>query len=253
MRVFRRIGVIALATVFAAGSWAGGPPKADKKEIKKMATGVVYARIDIPCEQGRHAFGVYQAPVVTVTPDGANTADGMGMDASWWHAQSTFWGVAPNDPLEITDADFDGAAMEIELEGIKKSKGNDTVIRFEKITSLDDFKKAFDHAFSRTPLQDEDPDWPERIRAAISDRRLVDGMSKRQAFYVVGAPERFETTQEGDSKVEVWFTRQDRGMQVGYWTSKSEGTGYPSQLKFVDGTLTQAGPGGATGGVDLDE
>lgn len=253
MRSIVRLLVVMSLAFYLVGVDAGVQKK-DRKAIKSFASGTLYARIDIPCNTGRHAWGTYLSPLVEVTPEGTNTEGEMGMSASVWHAQSTFWGVGPNDTLEVSDMGFDEDEIEIELEGVGPTNGIDTVILFKGINSMDDFKKAFEQAFSKTPLQDDHPDWPEEMRKAVAERRLVEGMSKRMAYYIVGSPEKFEKTEKEGKNVETWFTRQQRGTQMGFWYSSTETTGFPKTLEFVDGTLVSWGAKTVKGSeLDLDE
>lgn len=227
-------------------------PKPVRKQIRALLKqGTLYARIDMPCKTGRHPFGIYKAPLVEVTPEGENTEGGLAMSASLWHAQSTYWGIRPNDTLRFDEGEFDKNTFEAEFEGVGAADGTDTVLLFKDIYSLEDFRAAYEHAFSRQPLQDEHPDWPQEIRDAIADRRLLEGMNKRQVFYVIGSPERAEQSEEGGKKVETWFPRQDRGVETGFWTSRSGTTGFPSRLKFVDNRLTEIE--GTSARVNLDD
>lgn len=242
--------LVLLGTVTAAQAELN---KADKKAAKAYLSGTLYARLDIPCGTGRHPMGTYMFPLVEVSPEGVNTEKDEAFSAGWYHAQSTYWGIAPNDTLQLDELDYDEDAIEIELEGVGKTEGNDTVIKFVGINSLDDFKKAADRAFSRVPLQDEHADWSPEIKKAIAERRLVKGMTKRQVFYVTGNPESFKETDEKGKKVETWTMRQNRGMQIGFW-SISSGTptsGLPKTLSFVDGKLEDF-ESSDSGGVKLD-
>ena len=228
--------------------------KADKKEAKAYLSGTLYARIDIPCGTGRHPMGTYKFPLVEVSPASMNTEKDEAFSAGWYHAQSTYWGIVPNDTLQLDELDYDEDTIEIELEGVGKTEGNDTVIKFVGINSLDDFKKAADRAFARVPLQDEHSDWSPEIKKAISERRLVKGMTKRQVFYVTGNPESFKETEEKGKKVETWTMRQNRGVQIGFWAVSSGGptSGLPKTLRFVDGKLDDFESSGDSGGVKLD-
>ena len=109
---------------------------------------------------------------------------------------------------------------------------------FVEITSIDHFKKAFDQAFSQVPLQDEHPEWPAEVRKGIAERRVVEGMTKRQAFCVVGMPVNIQISKENGTEVENWFPRQENGTVVTFRRLKSTATGYPAMLKFVDGKVT---------------
>jgi hypothetical protein len=230
----------------------GGLSKPEREEIKSLlASGTLYARIEIPCETGRHPFGTYKSPLVEVTPRGENTEGGKGLSAGLWHTESTYWGVGPNTPLKFDEADFDGKKIEIELHGVGEWKEADTVILFREIRSVADFRAAFDRAFATQPLQDEHPEWPRSVRDAIARGQLATGMTKRQAYIVVGAPSRFEVREQDGRKVEVWHTRQERGTKIGFWRSRSGRTGFPVELEFVDGMLTSFG--GSSEQLNLDD
>jgi len=208
--------------------------KSDQKAIKDMLSGTLYTRIDIPCATGRHAYGVYQRPLVEVAPDGVNTDADTTYTYSWWHADSTYWGVSPNMPMKLDEVDFEDDTVEIELEGINEADGNDTVVKFVKIGSLDDFKQCFEKTFCKVPLQDEHSDWSDKVKQAVAKRQLINGMTKKQAFCVTGKPERFE--KKGNT--ETWYLRQSKGVKTSYFYSKHDvDTGLPSTVKFVDGKL----------------
>lgn len=228
--------------------------KAERKEAKAYLSGTLYTRVDIPCGTGRHPMGTYKVPLVEVSPDAVNTDNNETFQAGWYHAQSTYWGIAPNDTLQLDEMEFDEDTAEIELEGVGKTDGNDTVVKFVNIRTLDDFKKAADRTFSRVPLQDEHADWPAEVKKAVADRKLEKGMTKRQVFYVTGSPESVSESEEKGKKVEVWTLRQNKGMQIGFWTMSTgaPATGMPKTLRFVDGKLEDFEARGA-GGLKLDE
>ena len=242
---------LCLGLVLTAMPAAADLGKADRNEIKKMLSGKLYMRIDAPCATGRHSFGTYTRPLVEVSPEGVNTDGDLEVTASWWHADSTYWGISINDPVESEEVDFDEEEneVEVELEGVGPVEDNKTVIKFVQIFSLDDFKAAYDRVFSKVPLQDLHDDWPADIKQAIAKRELKKGMNKRQVFYITGRPERFEEKEEKGKKVEIWSLRQNKGMKMGYFKAKAgESTGLPSTIRFEDGTLVDIG--GQTGDSD---
>lgn len=246
-------GVVVLGLTAAPGIAAAEFSKADRKSIKQEFEGkTVYARIDIPHKSGRHSWGTYKAPLVEVTPEGHNTDAARGFTAGAFHADSTYWGTLPNDRLLVDTVSFDDGEVEIELEGVGESEKASTVILFKEIQTVDDLRAAFAIAFSDKPLQDDHPDWSEEIRKAIAERQIVAGMNKRQAFYVVGSPEQFETLEEDGKQVEIWRTRQDRGMKLGFFTTRTKEASYPGQLKFVDGVLVDIAASKGTA-VSLDD
>lgn len=250
----RLLGALILLTTCVPAAQAQ-LSRADLKQANAYLAGTLYARIDIPCGTGRHPFGTYKIPLVEVSPDGVNTDDEQSFQAGWYHAQSTFWGVAPNDTLKFDEMEFEGDTAEAEFEGVGKTEGNDTVVKFVGIHSLDDFKKAVDRTFARVPLQDEHDDWPADIKKAVADRKLVKGMTKRQVFCVTGSPETFEESEKGGKKSEVWTLRQNKGIQIGFWVASTQApSGLPKTLHFVDGKLDSFDTSGAgSGGVKLDD
>lgn len=217
----------------------------DKKQIKEMLDDAeLYMRVDAPCATGRHPYGTYKRPLVEISPEGVNTDADDVATSSWWHADSTYWGIRINDPVEVDEIDIedDEGEVEIELEGRGPVDDEETVILLVDVWSFDDFQAAFDKAFARGPLQDEHADWSAEMKDAVAERRLVEGMNKRMAFYVTGRPERFETLTEDGKEVEIWHLRTDKGRKTGFWFSKGgEETGMPSTIRFEDGLLVGAG------------
>lgn len=244
---------VAVLLLMTSGTLHAELSKQDRKAANGILAGTLYLRIDAPCETGRHPMGTYMAPLVEVSPTGVNTDGASGFSGGAFHAQSTYWGVGPNDTLQLDEMDWDEDTVEIELEGVGKTDGNDTVIKFVNINTLADFQKAADLAFSKVPLQDEHPDWPEDIKKAIADRRLVKGMTKRQVFYVTGTPESVQESEDKGKKVEVWTMRMSRGMKMGFWVMSADNPtgGKPKTLRFVDGKLEEFEATGSSG-VNLD-
>ena len=135
------------------------------------------------------------------------------------------------------------------MEGIGSWDGTDTVILFKNIRSVADFEAAFDHAFARTPLQDEYPEWPQATREAIANGNLQEGMTKRQAYIIVGAPSRFERSERDGKRVEVWFPRQERGLEMGFLDLSLGSDGIPLgahvRRRQVDGLRDLRRPAGS--------
>jgi hypothetical protein len=163
-------------------------PRADRKQAKAYLSGPLYARIDLPCSSGAHPMGTYMIPLVEVSPDAVNTEGEASFTVGWMHGHGTYWGVGPNDTVQFDEMEIDGDTIEAEFEGIGKTEGNATVIKFVKIQSLDDFKKAVDRAFARGPLQDEHDDWSPEIKRAIAERQLMKGMTNARCSTSPAAP-----------------------------------------------------------------
>ncbi|HEX9734489.1 MAG TPA: hypothetical protein VGG06_21165 [Thermoanaerobaculia bacterium] len=255
MRHLTRIALVVVLALPVATA-EGKLDKSVRKQIKSALQGTLYLRMDAPCATGRHSFGTYVRPLVEVSPEGSNTEAENEVNASWWHADSTYWGIRINDPVELDEFEMEPEenALEIELAGVGPAEDNSTVVRFVDIHSFEDFQAAFDRTFARAPLQDEHDDWPAETKQAIADRRLVNGMGKRQVFYVTGAPESFEKKTEDGKEVEIWNLRQNKGMKLGFFGAKmGETTGLPATIRFEDGQLVDAAATGTRSNFSLDD
>jgi hypothetical protein len=247
-----RVTIAAATLVAAAVPATAALTRQDRKAAEKMLAGDLYLRIDAPCTQGRQPFGIYLAPLVEISPKGANTDADENVSFGWYHASSTVWNARVNDLMHFDELEWDDenpGAVEIELEGAGASEGRDTVVRFVEINSLADFEAAFGHTFSKKPLQEEHPDWPAEIRKAIAERKLSNGMNKRQVYYVVGTPAEIEKRTEKGKEIEIWTLRQ-KGVEIGFWYASGGESGPPETLRFENGVLVAAE--GSRSGKDLD-
>lgn len=235
MRMKRGLLVLALLSLIPAQASFAEMSRADQKKAEKLADGKFYLRMDAPCATGRHPYGVYHRPLIEVSPEGANTDVQNEVNVGWWHADSTDWSVRVNDAVNIDSVDYDESDVEVEVEGTDESDGRDTVVKLIHINTYADFEAAFNQVFSRTPLEEEHQDWPVEIRKAIRQRKLQDGMSKRQVFYVVGQPETVEKKTEGKKDIETWTLRA-KGVEFGFFSSTISSQG-GRVLTFQDGKL----------------
>jgi hypothetical protein len=83
-----------------------------------------------------------------------------------------------------------------------------------------------------------------RVDGRIAERKVVAGMTKEQAYDVVGDPLDIQSQEVNGVKVETWHPRQDRGRALRARRGAYDGhgpTGFPAQLKFVDGKLQVIG------------
>ena len=215
----------------------------DRDQAKGMAKGELYLRNNVPCRYRSGGFGIGAEVVTEVSPQGVEweqnlkaieqekqTKKRKGVD-------TIYWGFGPNDKIQYGTLYFKGEIVELWAEGAKP-KDTEIWIRFVQIKTLDDFKKAFDQILSSKPLQDEHADWPANVRQAIAERKLVEGMTKTQAFAVVGTPIALESSEEGGKKLETWFPRQETGTSGSFGKLLTATTGFPTSVKFVDGVLT---------------
>ena len=232
----RTLFTLALVALFAAQAATAELSRADQKKVNALTKGKFYLRLDAPCATGRHPYGVYHRPLIEVSPEGANTDIQNEVNVGWFHADSTDWSVRINDAVVVDSVDYDESDVEVEVEGTDESDGRDTVVKLIHINTYADFEAAFKRVFSPVPLQDEHPDWPQEMRDAVRQRKLRDGMNKRQVFYVVGQPESVEKKTQGKVEVEIWTLRA-KGVEFGFFNSTYSGPQGGRTLRFEDGKL----------------
>ena len=240
-RNHRALAAAAVVWLIAAGASPAGAElsRRERREAERMlASGDLYLRVDAPCVKGVHPFGVFLSPLVEVSPGGASDDFATIAAVGRHHAVGTFWAARVNDRMRLDDLEWDAEAgtVELELEGVGRSDGRDTVLRFVGIHGPDDFEDAFGHAFATRPLEEEHPDWPAEVRAAVAQRRLLAGMTPYQAYVAVGAPAAVERRDEDGVAVEEWELQPD-GLDV-----RGLGLGSGSTVRFEDGRLVDAPP-----------
>jgi hypothetical protein len=214
----------------------------ERKAMKEMTAGDLYLRNNVPCRY-TSGWGIGAEPVTEVSPSGVDWEKNLALIAQQKQKRgldTIYWGFGPNDIIRYGKLYFKGETVELWAEGVKP-KDTEIWIRFVQIKSLDDFQKAFDHILSTKPLQDEHPDWPEEVRKAIAGRKVVEGMTKAQAFVVVGTPIAVETGENQGKQIETWFPRQENGASADLRKVVSTETGFPTSLRFVDGILVTVG------------
>lgn len=218
----------------------------DRKTIKAALKGTLYLRMDVPAKVGFTGFGLSFDPIVEVSPKGINT-DASGFSL---YGRGMSWNVRINDPVEVDEIEIeeDDGTIEIEIDTVEDDSDH-SVFRFVQIYSFADFQAAMGRAFSRVPLQDEHPDWPPQIRRAIAARQLLTGMTKRQAYFVVGKPEQTRESTEDGKEIVVWTLRQN-DVEVGVIRS---GNNLPRSLRFEDGQLVRIQEGSLEEHLKLDD
>jgi hypothetical protein len=218
-----------LCTVFlfvlvpsARGELRGGW---NRDEVRKMLYARIYLRTDVPTND-------HVDPFIEISPTGyswdrlVNLAEEGAKRKN--KPSGVYWAFRPNDSVKWGRPTYQGNTITVWFEGER----DELKVNFVQINTLDDFKKAFDFVFSPVPLQDEHTDWPAEVRSAIADRRVIEGMTKKQASCVVGTPAKIETSKEAGTDVDVWYPRQDTGY------SRLPKTGLPLKLRFVNDKLT---------------
>jgi hypothetical protein len=206
---------------------------ADKQAAEAMVAGVLYLRLDAPCDYGR------MVPMLVVSPEGADALQRIA-DLSIENRQNVYWQFGPNTAVQGTALRWGIDSARVWSEGLRKSR-NEVMIDFVGLKTLEDFKKAFDRTFSRVPLQDAHPDWPSEVRKAISERRVIEGMTKEQAGAVVGTPASVGTSTSDGTEVEIWHPRQRNGARENYYGVSTQ-TGFPAALTFRGGKLAVIEP-----------
>jgi hypothetical protein len=212
-----------------------------------MTRGELYLRNNVPCRYTSGGFGIGAVVITEVSPSGVDWDKNL----QGAHEQqlkkskkrfsggvdTVFWGFGPNDVIRYAKLYFKGnGVVDLWAEGIKP-KNVEVYIRFVDIQNREDFKKAFDLILGPKPIQEDHPEWAPEIRKAIADHTVIEGMTKAQAFAVVGTPMRATTNDEVGKKVEIWFPRQETGASGSYGKVVSASTGFPAELRFIDGKL----------------
>jgi hypothetical protein len=221
--------------------------KQDEETAKDMIKGTLYLRLDVPLRSEVGNWGIGSAPLLEVSPTGHDTARLLGqvMNSKEMTATSKFkkreridYVFYPNYAIHAGTLKFNGDEADLMLEGFKPIN-YEVTINFVQIKSIGDFTKAFNQTFSKVPLQDEHPEWPVEVRNAIAEHRLIVGMSKEQAFDVVGTPLDTTSNDTNEGHVEIWHPRQDKGQAIDRRGHIEElgGTGFPVSITFKDGKL----------------
>lgn len=208
--------------------------KQERDSAQKMTAGTLYLRLVAPFRYDI-GFGVGVDSLLEVSPTGYDVERKINLSSKKKHA-SVYWGFFPNDAVRYGKLSFSGDTVQVWLEGVKPND-SELMIDFIHIQTMDDFIKAFNQTFSKVPLQDEHPEWPAEVRQAIAERKVVVGMTKQQAFCVVGNPINITTGKENGVEVETWLPRQDKGTLITHRGFKNMRTGFPALLKFIDGKL----------------
>ncbi len=237
----RLIGCTVCCVLLLAPAGNAGLSREDLKTAGRMVEGKFFMRLDAPCVYGaKTAAGLWFDPLLQVSPTGHKILPIPRLLPK----QYVYWGSGPGDPVGYGTVKAQGDTVYVWLEG-RKPAANEFVIAFVDIRSLDDFKAAYDRTFSPVPLEDGHADWSPEIRSAIRGRRVVEGMTKEQAFCVVGEPLSVETRVEDGVSVDIWRPRQENGTKQPYHNMKPYHTGYPVSLKFADGKLVAIEQAGA--------
>lgn len=240
--------------VFALGSEIPCGARISDKDLKaaaQMVKGTLYLRIDLPCHYfspgvsfwnssaisiGR-SMATWVEPLVEITPSEVRAHSAMPEHL----AGDVIWRFGPNDPVRLGKAYYNGDLIDVDVEGLPPKK-HEVIARFVGINTLEDFKAAFGRTFSTVPLQDEHPEWPEEIRKAVAERRVILGMTPDQAYCVLGQAVKKEKTRENGVEVETWNPRQTAVHSIE--AKALMPTDFPKSLKFVDGRLSEIGEKG---------
>jgi hypothetical protein len=229
-------GVALLVVLFASLVVRAEMSKEDREAAKRMIAGTLYLRLDVPLKFVAGSFGWGPEAVLEVSPTGHDTTRILSLPIKHPKREKLNWVFYPNYPVRFAKLLFKGDKVSVWAEGMSPNE-YEIMIDFIQINSLDDFTKAFNQTFSKVPLQDEHPEWPSEVRSGIAGHQLVVGMTKDQAFDVVGTPLETKTEEENGVKLETWSPRQDAGTIRVRKQEKNMRTGFPALLKFTEGRL----------------
>jgi hypothetical protein len=240
MQLRLRTGVALLAVLLAPLAVRAELSKQERDAARTMIAGTLYLRLDVPCRYGRGRWGIAKAihhveSLLEVSPEGYSVERKLALPAKH-KKDDVYWGFFPNDAVRYGKLLFDGETVQVWMEGVSPND-YEMILDFIHIQNLDDFTKAFNRIFSKIPLQNEHPEWPDEVRQAIAGRRLIAGMTEEQAFKVVGSPVKVTTAEENGIRAETWVPRQDRGFVTSWGQTEGMPTGFPALLRFSGGRL----------------
>jgi hypothetical protein len=220
----------------------------DRDRAKQMTQGKLYLTTTLPMRYTSGGWGIGSEVLSEVSPVGIDIEKNMPApgDKKRRGVDTIYWGFGPNDAIQNGSLYYKkDNIIDLWAEGVEKSKNVEVTIRFVGIKTLDDFQKAFDLVLSPKSVPDQHPDWPEEVRKAIVDRKVIVGMTKEQAFAVVGIPVGLEKGEDAGKTIETWMPRQDTGALGSFGKVLSSTTGFPVSIRFVDGKVAGIGqPGG---------
>lgn len=224
--------------------------KAFEAEAKAAYGSTVWAAKDLPVNTGISMGFPWVGPITEVSPAGFKIDPGPMGSATYGTTQTVWYSIRPMDTMTFKEVVFGDDAITLVLIGSGGSKGRDTKIKITGAKTLAEVKPVLDQLVMTTSPLDQNPDWSQEVKDAISKRICINGMTKRQAYLVVGEPTASTVEEKDGKKIETWTPRQNNGLRIGF-TAAIEQTGYPQTLRFEDGVLTGLGTTG-TGGVSLD-
>jgi hypothetical protein len=229
-------------TLLTAGPAAAEGAGDIKQAMKEKSKGTHYLKTNAPYMQGRHAYGTFKKPVVTVSPKGGVKIEGSAeVQASAFHAEGRRLSLRVNDPVTVDEFEWDAEdkSLEIELEGTGRAEDGEGVLKFVNLNSVADFKKCWNDTFSSAPIETK-YDWPADIKKAVANREVRDGMTREQVMVALGNPERVSRSSEGGRQVETWVVQRGEGAKMGFWSMKT-GDKREMEVRFVNGRVVQIG------------
>lgn len=237
-----------LLSVSFAAELAKSECKTFATDVKAAYPSAVWALKDLPVNSGFTMYSSWISPIAEVTPTTVKIEAKTGVSATIGSAQSVWFGVRPYETLSFKELECNDDGVVLAFIGTGASKGRDTKIKITSGSTLAEVKTSLDTVI--TASDPVDASWPDDVKTGVHNRTLVNGMSKKQAYLVVGEPIDASTKEEGGKKIETWKPRQDGGLRIGYG-AKVESTGYPTEIHFEDGQLAGIATGSG-GGVSLE-
>ena len=244
----RQFGVVLLAVCFLPPTLRAQLSKEDHRAAQQMISGTLYLRLQAPQKYGMGKWAPYSESMLEASPAGvsadrklAEPLKSISRNAYHLKQEEVYWGYLANTPLNHCKLQWENKTNVVWCERVDPN--TDVSVDFINIKTLDDFTKAFNLTFSKVPLQDEHPEWPSDVRAAIAAGKLVVGMTLEQARIVVGTPLSVTSGEDNGAKTETWTLRQDPGQVLG-WNKKhgaatkvAKQTGLPVSITFQNGKL----------------
>jgi hypothetical protein len=165
----------ALSCLLVIGPAGASDVTAVKKAIKDKAKGTYYLKTNAPYMQGRHAYGTYKQPLVTVSaPEGVKIPTSAEVQAGAFHAAARRLTLRVNDLVTVDEFEWDDedSSLEIELEGTGRSSEAAGVLRFVNLSGAADFEMCWSETFSDVSLAQK-YDWPDEVKKAVVAREVT--------------------------------------------------------------------------------
>jgi hypothetical protein len=207
--------LLAITAAVPSDAEAGRKEKAAEKayaaafigELEAAYPDTVWALKDLPVKSGLTMGIPWVGPIAEVSTTGFVIEAVSGVSSYGVGVDSVWFSVRAYDTLTFKEAEFDDGRWVIVFSGAGDAKGRDTKLVLQGAEPFGAFKPILDQLLSSSDPLAGYADWSDDVKRAIRGRVLLNGMNKRQAYFVVGEPTGSSVRDESGTKVETWNPR----------------------------------------------